>query len=213
MFETLLQLPLFQGMTEEDLTLILGKMKLHFSKYKSGECIHKVGEPCQCFTFILKGEIASTTTSVNGALYSMTEFFTAPYLIEPQSLFGMNTTYAATHVAHGEVHTVSIDKLFVFNELFRYEIFRLNYTNLLSNRVQQLNARVWNISVDGGLSERIYYFLLSHAERLQGRKMFKIKMDTLALLINESRTAISKALNELQNQGKVELHRGEIILL
>ena len=34
MFDTLLQLPLFQGMTLDDLTLIVEKTKMHFEKKK-----------------------------------------------------------------------------------------------------------------------------------------------------------------------------------
>ncbi len=35
MYDTLLQLPLFQGLAHEDFTNILGKVKLHFTKHKS----------------------------------------------------------------------------------------------------------------------------------------------------------------------------------
>ena len=33
MYDTLLQLPLFQGLAHEDFTNILGKVKLHFTKH------------------------------------------------------------------------------------------------------------------------------------------------------------------------------------
>lgn len=39
MFDTLLQLPLFQGLAQEDFTRILEKVKLHFTKYKPGELL------------------------------------------------------------------------------------------------------------------------------------------------------------------------------
>ena len=41
MFDTLLQLPLFQGLAQEDFTNILGKVKLSFTKHKAGEVIVK----------------------------------------------------------------------------------------------------------------------------------------------------------------------------
>ena len=43
MFNTLLQLPLFQGLCHEDFTNILEKVKLHFTKHKAGEVIVKSG--------------------------------------------------------------------------------------------------------------------------------------------------------------------------
>lgn len=133
MFDTLLQLPLFQGLAQEDFTCILGKVKLHFTKHKAGEVLQKKGTPCNQLMFILKGEVVSSTSSDDDS-YSFTEYLSAPYLIEPQSMFGMNTCYVSNYRAHTEVHTVSINKAFVMEELFRYEIFRLNYMNIISNR-------------------------------------------------------------------------------
>lgn len=46
MFDTLLQLPLFQGLAQEDFTNILGKVKLSFTKHKAGEVIVKAGDTC-----------------------------------------------------------------------------------------------------------------------------------------------------------------------
>ena len=126
MFDTLLQLPLFQGLAQEDFTNILAKVKLHFIQHKPGDILVKKGDICRQLLFVLKGEITTVTSVINGS-YSFTEYIQAPFLIEPQSLFGMNTSYFSTYIAHTEVHTVEISKAFVLSNLFNYEIFRLNY--------------------------------------------------------------------------------------
>lgn len=210
MFDTLLQLPLFQGLVREDFTCILEKVKLHFTKHKPGEVLLKQGDPCDELVFILKGEVSATTSSADLS-YSLTECFPAPYLIESYSMFGMKTCYIATYRAKTEVHTVSISKAFVMKELFNYEIFRLNYMNIASNRTQILHNRLWAVSGEDP-EARIIHFILSHAERLAGEKILKIKMEDLARIINETRLGVSKALNSMQNKGWVELHRGEIVV-
>ena len=210
MFDTLLQLPLFQGLAQEDFTNILGKVKLSFTKHKAGEVIVKAGDTCSQLIFVLKGEISSCTSSANTS-YSSTEYFQAPYVIEPQSLFGMSTSYVSAYTAQTETHTVSISKAFVMSELFKYDIFRLNYMNIISNRTQMLHNRLWAVFSNSPES-RIIHFILSHTERLSGEKILKIKMEDLAQIINETRTGVSKALNTMQTKGLVELHRGEIIL-
>ena len=63
MFDTLLQLPLFQGLCHEDFTSILDKVKLHFIKHKAGETIIKVVIPVPSFVFLLKGEISIVTNA------------------------------------------------------------------------------------------------------------------------------------------------------
>lgn len=210
MFDTLLQLPLFQGLAQEDFTCILEKVKLHFTKHKPGELLLQEGAPCHELVFVLKGEIVSSTSSADGS-YSFTEYIPAPCLIEPYSMFGMKTSYASTYRAKTEVHTVSISKAFVMKELFNYEIFRLNYMNIVSNRAQMLHSRLWKVT-DDNLETRIAHFILSHVERLSGEKVLKIKMEDLALIVNDTRAGVSKALNSMQTEGLVELHRGEIAI-
>lgn len=210
MFDTLLQLPLFQGLAQEDFTNILGKVKLSFTKHKAGETIAEAGDTCSQLIFVLKGEVCAHTSSADTS-YSFIEGFRAPYVIEPQALFGMNTTYVSTYAAQTETHTVSVSKAFVMNELFRYDIFRLNYMNIISNRVQSLNNRLWMENTEN-LEQRIACFILTHIERQAGAKILKIKMETLAQVVNDTRTRVSKALNSMQKRGVLELHRGEIVI-
>lgn len=210
MFDTLLQLPLFQGLAQEDFTNILGKVKLHFVRHKAGVCIIKAGEVCNRLVFVLKGEVEAFTTKAD-IPYGVTEFFQAPYLLEPQSMFGMNTSFVTNYTASAETDTVSISKSFVLNELFKYEIFRLNYMNIISNRAQNLNGRFWT-KADEGLESHIANFILNRTERPAGRKIIKIKKEDLAVIVNDTRMGVSKALNNMQQAGLLELRRGEIVI-
>ena len=42
--------------------------------------------------------------------------------------------------------------------------------------------------------------------------VLKIKMEELANAINDTRLGVSKALNGMQEDGLLELHRGEIVI-
>ena len=210
MFDTLLQLPLFQGLSQEDFTNILAKVKLHFTRLKTGEVIIRKGMPCNQLYFILKGEVSATSTS-NDSLYSFIEYFQAPYLIEPQSMFGMQTEFFSKYVAHTDVSMVTISKSCVLNELFNYEIFRLNYLNIISNYAQTQNNHLWDPMPDT-LEERIRHFIRTHLKRRTGEKIFKIKMEDLAGIVNDTRSNVSKVLNNMQNEGLIELHRGEMAI-
>lgn len=210
MFDTLLQLPLLQGLAPEDFTSILEKVKLHFVRLKTGEIIARAGSACSDLIFILNGEIAVTTTAPEG-LYSITEFFKAPYLIEAQSLFGMHTNYMAQYTTTTATNAVYINKSAVTSHLLKYEIFRLNYLNIVSSQTQQLNRHLWS-KMPGTLEERILHFIVSHLKRAQGAKLLKIKMEDLAIMTNDTRNNVSKALNNMQSRGILELHRGEIVI-
>lgn len=210
MFNTLLQLPLFQGLCHEDFTYILEKTKLHFTKHKPNDVIIESGQTCNKLVFLLNGVISAETVSKDG-LYSFVEYIEAPAVLEPQSLFGMQVNYSSTYTARTDVNTISICKSFILGGLMKFEIFRLNYMNIISNRAQTMYGRLWDQTpVD--LEGRIIRFILTHIEKPQGEKMLKVKMDDLAECLDDTRLNVSKALNTLQDKEMIVLRRKEIII-
>lgn len=208
MYDTLLQLPLFQGLCQTDFTNIIGKVKLHFSRHKAGERIVNKGDVCNELIFMLKGEMMSESVN-NENTYTYCEFYNAPYVIEPFSLFGMNTRYASSYITQSDVNLVTINKSFVLSELNKYDIFRLNYLNIISNRAQVLYDRLWNIT-SNDTESKIINFLLSHTEKQAGKKILKTKMDDFARILGDTRLTVSKTLNEMQEKNIIILHRKEI---
>jgi CRP-like cAMP-binding protein len=208
MYDTLLQLPLFQGLCHEDFTNILGKVKLHFTTYKIGETIVKPDMVCDRLVFLLKGEISSYS-SPKGKYFTFIEHFEAPYVIEAYSLFGMNLNYTSSYVARTEAQTISVSKSFVLTELFNYDIFRLNYMNIISNRAQIFYDRVWR-SASETIEEKIIDFILARTEKFTGEKDLKIRMEDIGAYVDGTRLNVSKALNDLQALGLFILSRKAI---
>lgn len=210
MYDTLLQLPLFQGLCKNDFTNIIGKVKLQFRKYTANETIVKQGDTCKQLIFLLNGEIISQTID-SQHVYSILEIFNSPCIIEPYSLFGMRTQYTATYKAYTDINVVSFDKSFVLTELNNYEIFRLNYLNMLSNHAQVAYEKLWKSNI-GSIQQKIANFMAARVKKTDGEKRLKIKMEDLAELIDETRINVSRALNELQDKDLVQLSRKEIAI-
>ena len=55
MFEILMDLPLFRGVTRARLAQTVGEAKFHFLKFPAGEPIVRADEPCAHLTFIISG--------------------------------------------------------------------------------------------------------------------------------------------------------------
>ena len=210
MYDNLLQQHLFQGMSKEDFTRILERVKFHFITYKPNETIIRQGTRCDQLFFLLNGSILAHTADKEHN-YALSEVFKAPYIIEPYSLFGMDTCFKATYQANEEAKLLSIDKQFIYNELNNYEIFRLNYLNMLSNRCQTASQRLWNGHI-GTLEEKLVSFLLNRCQRADGEKYLQITMEDLSNLINETRINVSRMLNDLQQKGLLQLKRKEIYI-
>jgi CRP-like cAMP-binding protein len=208
MYDTLLQLPLLQGLGRKDLTNILAKVKFIFRKYEAGETIVQQGSPCNELYFLLNGEV-KTTFQDEQHHYSIQEIFYNPQVIEPYSLFGMNTHYTTTYVAHTPVDVIIVGKSYVVNELSQYEIFRFNFMNIVSNRAQVAYDKLWNFHF-GNIREKIVNFVMSRTKSAKSEKLLRIKMEDLARLIDETRLNVSKELNAMQHEGIVKLGRKEI---
>lgn len=208
MYDTLLQLPLFQGLAKNDFTSILDKVKIHFLKRKVGDTVALGGEDCRELVFLLNGSLVSKTSD-RDELYTFYEAINAPFLIEPYSLFGWSTKYVSTYMALTACNLVTIEKAYLLSELNNYEIIRLNYLNILSNRAQNLHDRLWT-NLPESLHDRIVEFILLHSYVPGGEKRLKVKMDDLAKLLSSTRIRVSKALNEMQDKHWLTLHRGEI---
>jgi CRP-like cAMP-binding protein len=213
MYETLLQLPLFQGMNRADFSFFLGKVRLDFVQHKEGEIIIKRGAPCEQLVFVVRGTVVSYNSStVDGRTrYTVMEYMSAPYLIEPQALFGMNTRYAASYTADTKVSLFIIRKNFVFEELAKHSIFRLNLINLISSKMQSTYTRLWSTMPDG-VAARITHFILTHIEVPGGEKRIKIKVTELARILCETRYAVATALSQMQQAGLLEIENGIIVV-
>lgn len=210
MYDTLLQLPLFQGLCKDDFTCIIEKVKFHFRNYNGEETIVKQGEACNQLIFLLEGKL-STIVADEEQNYRFSETLTAPFVIEPYSLFGMHTCYNATYKVQEQAKVLVIDKSYILSELINYEIFRLNYLNILSNRVQMNSHKLWHTHI-GTLKEKFANFLLLRCTKPTGEKVLQIGMEDLARLINETRINVSKLLNDLQSKGIIHLKRKVIFI-
>ena len=123
----------------------------------------------------------------------------------------MQTQYTATYKAVTDIKLLTIDKEYILSELNNYEIFRINYLNILSNRCQVLSRKLYDNQI-GTLKEKFADFFLLRCVRLEGEKKLLITMEDLAKQINETRINVSKLLNELQNKQLIELKRKEIYI-
>jgi CRP-like cAMP-binding protein len=210
MYESLMNLPYFQGMSKDEITSILDKVKLEFLRYNDGELILKQGEPCGCFTVLVRGEVTSSCISSDG-IYNVIEELTTPFAFEPYSLFGLSPYYRCSYYAKGVCDVLSINKSYLFEEFARYDIFLMNMLNLVSQRVQQKTAQIWNMR-EMGIAEKIVNFMLYRTEQLDGCKILQVKMGDLATILGETRINVSRTLNAFQQGGVVELRRKEIII-
>lgn len=207
-YDRLLQFTLFQGMSHADLMQVAGHTKFNFSKLAAGKKLVKEGDDCHHLVFVTNGTLRAETVSDDHSC-RVTESISAPYILQPERLFGITQRYSSSFTAETPCSLISIDKQEVLLLLETQLVFRLNMLNLLAAESQRLRHHAWR-TAPRTLPERITRFFFSRCLYPAGPKTFYILMQQMAKELNDSRLDISVALNKMQAEGLLTLHRGRI---
>ena len=206
----LLTLPLFQGLSQQDLWHIMETTPMTFLSHNTLQPIANENERCDRLIFLLDGTV-NITTFAHDHSYRLTEELQSPRAIEPEHLFGLHQRFMSKYTAQGKCNTMSISKSDIVRLTERYDIFRINLQNILSTQIQRLQQRPWHPSPTN-LQERIVRFFFDHCTHPAGKKDFVIKMSQLATELNDTRLNVSAALNALENKQLITLTRGHITI-
>ena len=207
-FEKLLQFPLFQGMSRDDLELVAGHTRFGFTKYAQGKIVATEGDACTQLFFLINGTIRIETAADDNG-YWVAEQMEAPYILQPEAIFGYHQRYTHTFIAQTDVNFITIDKEEILCLTEDFLVFRLNLMNLLATQTQKHSRQPWR-PCTMTLNGRLIRFFATHCVYPAGHKMFYVLMNRLAAELNDSRLNVSRALNQLQKDGMVILHRGRI---
>ena len=207
-YDQLLRFSLFQGMSHADLMEVVTHTKLGFNKLPNGKNIAKEGEICTHLTFLTHGSLQCETVSDDGSC-KVVESIKAPYIIQPDRLFGLSQRYSSTFKTSSPCNFITIDKQEVFLLLETQLVFRLNLLNILATENQRLHRRAWR-TAPKSLRERLVRYFFSRCLYPAGPKTFYVLMKQIADDLNDSRLDISRALNDMQRDQQLTLHRGRI---
>ena len=208
LYDHLLRFQLFQGLSRTELLQMAGNTKFGFRKEEAGVTMVRDGNACRELLFLISGTLQLTTRSDDGS-YRLTERLTAPWLLQPEVLFGATPRITGTCVTQEPCHFITLSKEEVLRLTNDFLIIRLNLLNLLATMVQKKTRQPWRRAAVS-LRERFVRFVMDHSAYPAGPKTLHILMTRLADDLNDSRLDVSRMLNALQREGLAELHRGRI---
>lgn len=206
----LLELPLFQGMSRNDISEAISEIKFIPLSYSRNKVVINEGDLCDKLYFQLEGTMISVYFSDDKA-YSIREKMYAPNIIEPERIFGLTQRYTGTYKADEQCNFIYITKRDILSLADKYEIFRLNMLNIICTRSQRLARMVWNVKPQD-IRSKITHFITARCRRPAGEKAVSITMERLASEIGESRLNVSRELNAMHKEGIITLKRGEIVI-
>lgn len=210
MFEVLMDLPLFQGVSREKLSELVEKTPFHFLKFANGDRIIEAGDPCTHIRFIISGEAQVETTSQMRRV-TVSETMTSPSVLGPEYLFGLETNYPFRVTAKGNCGILQITKADYINILLSDKVFLFNVLNILSRKSQKSASNILAIS-SGSVAERLSYFVLSLTHR--GAKDIKLtfKQKDLCTILGTQRSSFISAITKMKEEGILDFTMAEITI-
>lgn len=210
-YDTLLSLPLFQGIERLKLIHLLEKTALEFEKYHKDDVIFEKGEECRRLLILVKGNISAETIDKSNK-FSIYERIKKQTLLFPAFIFGKHTQYPATTKALDEVSILSIEKSQALELMQNEQIFLLNFLNIVSNKAQMAFDKITSLS-GTDLRKNFAFFILSLTEKGSSDIHIKSTQQDLADFFGVARPSLLKILNEFKEEGIIAYRRKELSVL
>ena len=109
MYELLMGLPLFQGVSHARISELIEKIKFHFLKYLENEQLIEKGDSCKQLKFLISGSVKLELTNNNKRI-RIFETLSAPNVLGAEYLFGRSTVYPYNVSASPSAGIMQIEK-------------------------------------------------------------------------------------------------------
>lgn len=211
MYQQLMQLPLFQGVSTEKITELVEKLPFHFLKYRSGEQIVAAGDPCTHIRFIVSGKVRLETSS-SRLKVSLEQILATPNVLAPDYLFGRDTTYPFSAFAEGGCGILQLLKGDYIKMINTDKVFLFNILNFLSSGSQRGIAMAL-AARDGSVEERLAMLMNVLVAPGATDVVLKFKQKDLCSLLGTQRTTLVSMFDRLSEQEILEYDSSEMRFL
>lgn len=141
MYDMIMDLPLFKGVSRTHISDFLEKTALHFEKYTDGDIIVDYGDETDRLRFVIQGEV-EIRYKVDGGRLILCGRSEHGTVIGADRMFGLVTDSIMEVKAVGTAGIMSLKKEDYITLLSTDNIYLLNYLNYLSMRAQRVQTSV-----------------------------------------------------------------------
>lgn len=211
MYQQLMQLPLFQGVSTEKITALVEKLPFHFLKFRNGEQVFAAGDPCTHIKFIVSGQVRLETPFPKLRI-TMHQTVSNPHVLAAEYLFGRDTAYPYTAISDGACGILQLRKSDYIKMITSDKVFLFNILNYLSSGSQRSLLMPLTVK-DGSVAERLAMIVDNLSISGATNIGFRYKQKDLCTLLGTQRTTLVSMLDRLSDQGIVEYDSNELKIL
>lgn len=210
MYEILMDMPLFQGISHSKISELIEKIKFNFLKYLNNEQFISANDNCQQLKFLISGKAKIELYNRNKRI-RVTECITGPNVIGAEYLFGKTTAYPYNVYADPEAGILQIEKADYLKILKSDSIFLFNMLNYLSRNSQTPMEAVLSLT-SGSIAERLAFWITSLTYKNATDIVIHSKQKDMYTMLGIQRSSFMATLNELKEKGYLDFTSTEIII-
>ena len=186
---TLLEMPPFQDITEEELlSLILAPEHAH-RQYKPADFIAMQGEAYRSLFILCNGSVRTQMVSAEGKQLTI-ETLKAPQLLAPAFVFASENRFPVNIEAKEKCEILVINKNIFLEFLHQHPAVMRNFLQLVSDRTLFLSKKL------NAFALRMHGTILNQQE--------------VAQILGVARPSLARALSELASEGCIRMEEKEM---
>ena len=212
MIPTLVNNPLFRGITPKRLLADLEEISFHTRSYKKGEILAQQGAVCNRLVILTKGSVRGEMIDYSGRLIKV-EDIAAPRAIAPLFLFGEENRYPVEVTANEPTEVIELPKSSVLRLFRKNEQFLENYMNLSANYARTLSDKLFFMSFKTIRQKLASYLLRLYKQQQQTHITLDRSQQELSDYFGVSRPSLARELAHMQEDGLLTADRKQITIL
>lgn len=200
MYETIMNLPLFKGLSHEQVSAFLEKTHITFSKYSDNEKIVSAEDRADVVRCVISGKIRVAHRIGKENTLKITELQHNNNVLGADRLFGMDTTCGFEAYAVGNVSTMEFSKEQYMGLLSSGSIYLLNYLNFLSYRAQ-IRYSIFETYPEGRLKAICSRLIKAYCSKNSQEISLSFDMNSFAKFCNMDTETLYREMICLENTG------------
>ena len=216
-YAQLTSIPLFTGISGDDLAIIMDRVDLLEIDLAPGEVFVRDGDVSQGMAILREGRMMRCRTHGEGSFtnargqlcplcYQVCETVSPGFILEPEVLFGLDQRHRNTWTAQTSCRLTLIGKNEIRQTLMYVPVWRINFVNLLCTSLQRSQDDVLPMPASD-CREQVLRFLLRHFTSRGLSADMDITIEQMGHCLGLNRRTMTKVIGLLEQEGLVERTR------
>jgi CRP-like cAMP-binding protein len=211
MFEILKDSPLFRGLEQNEVDLLITNTLHQVRQFSDKEVLAFSGEKVEKAMILLEGKLQGEMVDLAGNSLKIEEIeppqmVAAAFLYGPQSVFPVNLSV----VTNGKM--LVIYKKDFTKMLSGDQRVLNNYLNIVSGKAQFLSQKITFLSFKT-IKEKIAYFLLQNSKKDTNIIQMNHSQKSLAELLGVARPSLARTIGEMESDRLFLWERNQVTIL